>query len=197
MEYNTTREKLIMPEYGRIIQDMVDKAVEMEDKAKRQEYAELIVKVMANFYPQMRSVPGFVHKLWDHLAYMSGYKLDIDYPVEISKGRADAKPAAIPYPMTKIRFRHYGHLVESLLEKIYEMPESSDRDDLLRVVARRMRADLAEWRGEGGDLQKIAADISMYSNGKFSSEYVESILVSESNGTGAADSRNPYRQNRG
>lgn len=165
-----------MPEYGRIIQNMVDKALTIEDRATRQEYAELIVRVMGNFYPQIRNVPGFVHKLWDHLAYMSGYKLDIDYPVEISESRVDAKPAPIPYPMTKIRFRHYGHLVETLINNIEVMPDDDSRQELIKVVARRMRADLSEWRGEGGDTKKIADDISFYTKGKLTAEYIETIL---------------------
>lgn len=80
MDYNTKRERLVLPEYGRIIQDMVDHALTIEDRAERQQCANTIVAVMGSLFPHLRDVPDFNHKLWDHLAMMSGYKLDIDYP---------------------------------------------------------------------------------------------------------------------
>ena len=81
--YNTQRKRLPMPEYGRSIQNLVDYTLTIEDRARRQRCAEAIIQLMGNMFPQWRDVPDFNHKLWDHLALMSDYKLDIDYPVEI------------------------------------------------------------------------------------------------------------------
>ena len=105
-DYNSTQSALKLPEYGRMIQHMVDYALTIENKEERQRYAEAIATIMLGLNPKMKEVPGFKHKVWDHLAYMSDYKLDINYPFEISKkairqenGITAALPAEMYYPM--------------------------------------------------------------------------------------------------
>jgi hypothetical protein len=158
MDYNTNREKILMPEYGREVQEMVEYAITIPDRATRQRAAETIVRVMANFNPQFKGIQGFHHKLWDHLAMISGYKLDIDYPYEITVKTGSVKPEPMKYPMTKIRYRHYGHLLETLLDKIAEMPEGAERDELTRITEGQMRRSLENWNksaiGGGGKVQK-------------------------------------------
>ena len=85
MEYNTQRKRMLIPAYGRTIQNMVDYAVTIEDRAERQRCANTIIAIMGNMFPHLRDIPEFKHKLWDHLAVMSDYKLDIDYPYEITQ----------------------------------------------------------------------------------------------------------------
>lgn len=163
MDYNTQREKITMPEYGRLVQEMAEYATTIADRDARQEYASAIIRVMAmSQTPQNRNVPGFRHKLWDHLAMISGYKLDIDYPFPITKKEAGAKPAHVDYPTNKIKYRHYGHLVEQLLKVIAKMPEGADRDELQRLAEMQMRRDLEVWNKNAANARRIHDDIERY-----------------------------------
>lgn len=167
MEYNTQRKKLPMPEYGRGIQNMVDYALTIEDRSERQRCANTIVSIMGNMFPHLRDVPDFNHKLWDHLAAMSNYQLDIDYPYEITPAATlHAKPKPLAYPMKRIHYRHYGYLLESLLRKLKDMDEGPQRDALVRLVANQMKQSLYNWNKDGMDEEKVAADIAHYTEGK-------------------------------
>lgn len=169
MDYNTDRERLILPEYGRNIQNMVDYALTIEDRAQRQFFAETIVKVMGIMCPAVREMPDAENVLWDHLARMSRYKLDIDYPVEITKeDESAAHPQPLAYPMQQIHFRHYGHLLESLLDKLSDMPDSVERDRLIEMAANQMRKDLYYYNKDSLSEDKIANDINHYTEGKIS-----------------------------
>ena len=143
MIYNTQRKKLPMPEYGRGIQEMVDYALTLENREERQRCARTIVSIMGNMFPHLRDVPDFKHKLWDHLAIMADYKLDIDYPYEVTprKVGGDSKPSPMAYPMKKIRYRHYGALLEALIRKLAEMPEGAEREELTLLVAGNVHLD--------------------------------------------------------
>ncbi len=165
MKYNTTREKLLLPEYGRMVQEMVQKALTLESRSQRQEYARQIINVMAGLNPQMRHIPDYKHKLWDHLAYMSGYRLDIDYPVSINQITREEKPARLAYPGGKMRHKHYGRLLENFLQRIEETENKTQQDKMVRKAAARMRRNLADWKGEGYDNQTIENDIIEYTQG--------------------------------
>ena len=107
MQYNTQQKRMPLPEYGRSIQNMVDHALTIQDPAERQRCANTIINIMGNMFPHLRDVPDFKHKLWDHLAIMANFKLDIKYPYEIiHEENLGTKPEPIPYPSTKIRYRH-------------------------------------------------------------------------------------------
>lgn len=167
MDYNTDRERLILPEYGRNIQNMVDYAITIEDRNERQLFARMIIRVMGMIYPAVREMPDADKVLWDHLARMARYKLDIDYPVEITKEEDTvAKPSPLPYPMQKIRYRHYGHLLENLLDKLKDMEEGPERDRLVELAANQMRKDLYYWNKDVLNENKIAKDIESYTDGK-------------------------------
>ena len=176
MDYNTSQAKLKLPEYGRLVQQMVEHAVAIENRAERQAYAETIIAVMGNLFPQMRNVPDFKHKLWDHLAYISGYRLDIDYPCEIEKRETGPQPAHLSYPGKPIRYRHYGHLLEKLIQKLAEMPAGPERDELTRIVAYRMKYDLAEWKGDGIEDAKVSEDLARYTNGAIHPDFTYAPL---------------------
>lgn len=157
MDYNTSREKIMMPEYGRLVQNLVEFAAAQPERETRQHLAECIVKIMANCNPQNRNVPGFRHKLWDHLAMISKYSLDIDYPFPITPQDAAAKPKPIPYSHNNIRYRQYGHLVGTLLNKISEMPDGEERDELARLADDYIDRCTAMWEdGQGDDRRKDA-----------------------------------------
>ena len=166
MEYNTQRKKMELPEYGRSVQNMVDHALTIEDREERQRCANTIVNIMGGMFPHLRDVPDFKHKLWDHLAIMSDFKLDIDYPFEIVKREElEMKPGKIAYPDKAIRYRHYGRFLESMIKKLSEMEEGEEKQALLQLLAVQMKKNLNNWNKEGIEDQKIVDDLREYSNG--------------------------------
>ena len=166
MEYNTQRKKMELPEYGRSVQNMVDHALTIEDREERQRCANTIVNIMGGMFPHLRDVPDFKHKLWDHLAIMADFKLDIDYPFEIVKREElEMKPGKIAYPDKAIRYRHYGRFLESMIKKLSEMEEGEEKQALLQLLAVQMKKNLNNWNKEGIEDQKIVDDLREYSNG--------------------------------
>lgn len=166
MEYNTQKRVLPLPEYGRSIQNMVDHALSIEDKAERQRCANTIINIMGNMFPHLRDVPDFKHKLWDHLAIMADFKLDIDSPYElIIKDNLYTKPDAIAYPSSKIRYRHYGRTLEKMIKKASEYPEGEEKKQLVTLIANHMKKNYMAWNKENVDDRKIFQDLSEYTNG--------------------------------
>lgn len=174
-EYNSTRETLKLPEYGRIVQNMVKYALTIKNRQARQRYAEAIVSVMMGLNPKMKNVEDYRHKIWDHLALLSDYKLDIDYPYEIThQGKQHAEPIRLSYPKGNIRFRHYGRLIERAMNGLIEMPDSPERDCYIRLLANRMKRNLADWKGDGVADQKVASDIAFYTEGLIHPDFSQS-----------------------
>ena len=160
MQYNTQQKKMALPEYGRSIQNMVD-------RAERQRCANTIINIMGNMFPHLRDTPDFKHKLWDHLAIMSDFKLDIDYPYEvIRKNELDTKPEPIPYPSNKMHYRHYGRTLEVLIKKACELPEGDEKQNLVALICNHMKKDYMTWNKDTVDDQKIAEDLTELSEGK-------------------------------
>ena len=153
---------LKMPEYGRLVQKMAEHAKEIEDRQRRQLYAERIIKVMARQLPRQKNTQEANRKLWDHLAYITDYNLDVDYPFVIQRRDQQPCPEKIPYPRTKIRYRHYGHLIEQAIMKVAEMPEGPRRAKLQQQVATRMKRHLLTWKGDGVSNEKVLRDIERY-----------------------------------
>ena len=167
MKYNTQEKNLPMPEYGRAVQKMVDHAITIEDRAERQRCANTIIAVMGNMYPQLRDVAVFNHKLWDHLAIMSDFKLDIDYPYEpVAPETLHPTPQRLPYPKGGIRYRHYGRCIEEMMKKACDMPDGEERNELLRLIAAQMKKEYVLWNKESVEDSKIIEDIREYSNGQ-------------------------------
>ena len=175
MQYNTQQKRMPLPEYGRSIQNMVDHALTIEDRAERQRCANTIINIMGNMFPHLRDVPDFKHKLWDHLAIMSDFKLDIDYPFEvIPKNNLASKPDSVPYPCTKIRYRHYGRTLEILIQKACELPEGDEKQNLVALICNHMKKDYMTWNKDTVDDRKIADDLYELSGGKL--QMTEEIL---------------------
>ena len=167
LDYNTQREQLVLPEYGREIQLMIDHAVALPTKAERQRCAESIISIMDRMFPQNHQNADYEHKLWDHLALMSRFQLDIDWPFDISKAAQIAsKPEPLTYPMNKIAVRHYGHLLFEMFEKLKTMPEGPERDELVRVTANQMKRCLIQWSNGSSDNEKVASDLARFTDGK-------------------------------
>lgn len=167
LDYNTEREKLVMPEYGREIQMMVDYCKALDNRRERQVCAETIVKTMKVMHPQATNTANLEQKLWNHLAIMSNFELDIDYPFEVTRKEEFLKrPQPLKYPMQQINKRHYGYLMESLFEKLKEMPEGADREELIRLTANQMKRSLFVWNRGTADEEKIASDLAQFTDGR-------------------------------
>jgi hypothetical protein len=192
LDYNTQRETLPMPEYGREIQNMIDYAVALPDKEDRQHCAETIITIMERMFPQVRDNADYEHKLWDHLAIMSHFKLDIEYPFEVTKEeQLKKKPAPIKYPMTKINLRQYGHLLDALFEKLKTMPEGGERDELIRLTANQMKRNLLLWNHGSMDEEKVASDLARFTDGnvQLDIDNFKFAKVNDKGSQGSSDSR--------
>src|SRR5688500_20127080 len=131
MEYNSSRPRLIIPEYGRSIQKMIYYAVSLEDREERNKIAKAIIGVMGQLNPHLRDVNDFKHKLWDHLFIISDFKLDVDSPYPIpSREILTSKPDRINYPTNDIRFKHYGKTIEMLIDKAQTLEEKKMKKEL-------------------------------------------------------------------
>lgn len=159
--YNTQRERLVLPEYGRHIHEMVEHILTVESKDERNRMAKGLVSVMMNLTPNMRDNVEFKTKLWNHLAQMSHYRLDIDYPVAITQLEELAKkPHSIPYPTNKIRHKHYGGIAKALVKKFMEMPDSESKTLLIEMLANHMKKLYLVWNKEAVSDDQIFADIN-------------------------------------
>lgn len=167
LDYNTKREKLILPEYGREIQKMVDYCMTLPDRDERLRCAKTIVDTMERMNPQVRQNDNYKQRLWDQLALISDFKLDIDWPVDVSQARViHEKPQPMKYPMSKIPVRHYGKMVFELLDKLKTMKPGQERDELIALTANQMKRDLTLWGHGLNDNEKVADDMARFTDGK-------------------------------
>jgi hypothetical protein len=167
LDYNTSRNKLVMPEYGREVQKMVEYAMQLPNKQDRQRCAQAIIDVMGRMQPRAKMTADYRQKLWDHLAIMSDFKLDIDWPPGTQQADTYHKrPAPMPYPMQRIPVRHYGKLVFELLEKLKNAAPGPDRDHLMVLTANQMKRDLVLWGHGSNENERVAADLERFTDGR-------------------------------
>jgi hypothetical protein len=163
-DYNTSRKKLALPEYGRNVHNMVDLILDMEDRDRRNLAALAIIDVMGNLNPYLRDIPDFKHKLWDHLAIMADFKMDIDYPYNPpSRDILMEKPHKVPYCQRDIKFRHYGHTMELMIRKAMELEEGNEKDILVSQLANHMKKSYLTWNRDSVEDEKILEDLSIMS----------------------------------
>lgn len=175
MKYNTQQKHLPLPEYGRSVQNMVDHALTITDRAERQRCAKTIVGIMGGMFPHLRDVADFRHKLWDHLAIMSNFELDIDYPFEIiRKDKLATPPSPVLYHTSRIRYRHYGRFLEVLIKRAAELPEGDLKNNLIALSCNQMKKAYISWNKDTVDDKIIADDLRELSNGKL--ELTDDIL---------------------
>lgn len=167
MDYNTQREKLVMAEYGREIQKMVDVAVALPTKEERNRCAQAIIQQMENKTSQTRNTPDYEHTLWDHLYLMSHKQLDIDWPYDVKEAeKLLAKPQPLPLPEGDNGYlRHYGRLLTGVLEQLKTMPEGEERDALAAMTANQMKRCLVEWGHGSSEDEKVADDLARLTDG--------------------------------
>lgn len=167
LDYNTQRERLVLPEYGREVQQMVDYCVSLKSRAERQRCANTIIAVMERMMPHTYENKDYRQKLWDHLALMSGFQLDIDYPCDIIEAQKMLqKPAPMRNPMKRIPVRHYGNMMFEVFELLKNLPNGAERTELTRLAANQMKRDLVLWGHGSSDDEKVASDLADYTDGK-------------------------------
>jgi hypothetical protein len=167
LDYNTQRTKLILSEYGREIQKMVEYACELPTKEERLKCAMTIIRQMENKNPQLMENADYEQTLWNHLYLMSHRELDIDWPYDVSEAdKILSKPDPMPLPDGHIKLHHYGHLVEELLELLKTMPEGEEYDALVSKTANQMKRDLVLWGHGSAEDERVADDLARYTNGK-------------------------------
>lgn len=167
LDYNTQRERLVLPEYGREVQQMVDYCVSLKSRAERQRCANTIIAVMERMMPHTYENKDYRQKLWNHLALMSGFQLDIDYPCDITEAQKMLqKPAPMRYPMKRIPVRHYGNMMFEVFELLKNLPNGAERTELTRLAANQMKRDLVLWGHGSSDDEKVASDLANFTDGK-------------------------------
>ena len=192
--YNTRRKKLILPEYGRNIQTMVDHLSSIQDREERNRAARTIISVMGNLYPHLRDIPDFRHKLWDHLAIMSNFTLDIDSPYPLpSKEKLEEKPKKIPYSDHHIKYRHYGILTEKLIAKIKELEDPEQKRALTVLTANHMKKSFLTWNKDSVEDEQIYNDINTLYGGDI--EMPEGMTLSHSKDLLQKPSNNNNKKN--
>ncbi|MBP5667453.1 MAG: DUF4290 domain-containing protein [Salinivirgaceae bacterium] len=161
MDYNTNRKKLELPEYGRNVQNMVDIIKNTPDRAERNRLAKSTIQLMENMNPQLRDVVDYKHKLWDHLAVIADFDLDIDSPYPLpTQAEIHQKPSKMKYSNPdEIRFKHYGKILEDMVRKATQYPEGEERNALIAVIANQMKKSFLTWNRETVSDDVIFADL--------------------------------------
>lgn len=176
LEYNTERGKLLISEYGRIIQKMIQVAVEEPDREKRQTIALEIIKLMGQLNPQLRDVADYKHKLWDHLFVMSDFKLDVDSPYPIPTPETiKAKPSPLVYPQSRIRYRFYGKIVPKMIEQVAELEEGPFRTSYINAIGSFMKMSSKAWNLEMLNDDEVMTHLEEMSKGKIATSEGEDL----------------------
>ncbi len=167
MEYNTSRSKMNISEYGRNIQKMIEQIMSVEDREKRNHLARATINVMGQLNPHLRDVNDFKHKLWDHLFIMSDFKLDVDSPYPIpSRETLTKKPEPLKYSSNNVTYKHYGRHIERIIEKACEMEDGKVRDALIKLIANHLKKSYLTWNRDAVNDEEIAEHLNVLSKGK-------------------------------
>lgn len=168
MDYNTSRNKLLIPEYGRNVQKLIEYALTLENKDDRTQLAHYIVQIMLNFNNGAHNIES-EQKVWDHLFLISDYQLDIDSPYPMpSKEKKALKPKQVPYSENNIRNKTYGKNMEAIIKVAKDMEEGDEKDALVRLIAYNLKRSYLNWNRTSVDDDQIKVDLHKMSGGKIS-----------------------------
>ena len=195
MEYNTKQKRLPLPEYGRSVQKMVDHALTIENREERQRCAETIVRIMKSMFPDL---PDHERKLWDHLAIMSDFKLDIDYPCEVIKPEEfHVAPQHLSYRNSEIRNRHYGRIVEEMISHALTIEDEEEKKQFIELILIQMKKNYIAWNKDGVEDKRIIEDLRIYTKGTIDIADKEIRITPGNNGTQRHYANNGKRNNNG
>ena len=179
MEYNTSREIMAIPEYGRNVQKMVEYAVSIEDNEVRLEMAKLIVEIMANMNPHIKATNDFEHRLWDHLYIISDFKLEVEGPYPPpDKKNVYRRPERLPYSEDHIRFKHYGLNLEKIIRKAIQMEDPAERKEATKMIGNYMKRSYLTWNRESVSDELIFAQLEELSAGKLKLGEGDTLIAS-------------------
>jgi len=178
MDYNTQRPQLNLPEYGRTIQKIVDFCCAIEDKEERTKASYSLIGIMGNMNPHLRDVSDFKHKLWDHLAIMSDFKLNIEWPYPLPDLELiNEKPKKLPYSENNFRFKHYGKFIEQILNKLNGIEDPKEKQALLEIMANHMKRSYMVWKREAIPDEIVFRELLMLTNNSI--EIPEDLKLNE------------------
>ncbi len=166
-DYNTQRKRMALPEYGRNVQKMVDHIKTLQDRDERNRAAKTIISIMGNLNPHLRDIGDFKHKLWDHLALIASFELDIDSPYPVPEpSKFVEKPKQVPYKQGDIRFLHYGRIIELMIDAASDMEDGDEKEYLTTLIVNQMKKSYITWnRGQVADAV-IIGDMKLLSRGR-------------------------------
>ncbi len=166
-DYNSTRPKLILAEYGRNVQNMVDYICTLPTKEERNRHAQVVIEMMGFLNPHLRDVADFKHKLWDHLHIISDFKIDVDSPYPIPERDAiHPKPELLDYPQHRIRYKHYGHTLEKMIDRAKKMADPEKRKSMTLAIANFMKMAYLTWNKDTVEDEFILSDLRELSDGE-------------------------------
>jgi hypothetical protein len=190
MEYNTQLDRLIIPEYGRNIQGMIEYCCTIQDRDERNLCARAIIQVMGQINPPLRDQSDYTHKMWDHMFIISQFKLDVDSPYSLPNPELlKEKPKVLDYPKGRIRFKHYGKTIEEIIRKARELPEGAERNELTRQIANHLKKSYYNWNKDSITDDVILKNLSELSNGELKVD--ANALSSHSELRGSGKEPNP------
>lgn len=167
LEYNSIREQLIIPEYGRHLQKLIEQVTDIEDREERNKAAKYVISVMGSLNPHLRDVPDFQHKLWDQLFIMSDFRLDVDSPYPIpSREVLNQRPEILKYPQNFPKYRFYGNNITYMIDEAMKWDEGDLKNALILVIANHMKKCYLSWNKETVEDEVIFQHLLELSNGK-------------------------------
>jgi hypothetical protein len=191
VEYNTQRDKLLISEYGRNIQKMVDFAMAEPSRERRTVLAHALITLMGNLNPQLRDVADYKHKLWDHLFIISDFKLDVDCPYPLpTRESVFRKPDSLEYPQSRIRFRFYGKNIVKMIETATRMEDGPMKTTFINLIGSFMKAACKNWNAETLSDEEILAHLEMLSDGKIQVLEHDSVQFNSANFGGGYNNNN-------
>lgn len=195
-DYNSTRKKLLLTEYGRNVQNMVKYICDLPTKDERNRYAQVVIELMGFLNPHLRDVADFKHKLWDHLHIISDFKIDVDSPYPLPSPEAiHLKPEPLRYPHQRIRYKHYGKTIELMIEKAKSIDEPARKQHMVQAIANFMKMAYVQWNKDSVADESILADLRELSKGELKLEDNVNLNRVEYRTTPANNARNNNQRN--
>ena len=197
MDYNTEREQLIIPEYGRHVQKMINHATTLSDKVEQQKCVDAIIAFMGQMNPHLRDVKEFTHKLWDHLHIMSDFKLDIESPyIKPEIAKLEERPEKMTYPGNKIRFSYYGNTIETMIATAIKM-DADKKEIMTGMIANQMKKSYILFNASSVDNNMIRLHLKQMSDNQLTLaddfEFIRSASVRQN--TGKANKKTQKKRN--
>jgi len=202
LEYNSERRHLIIPEYGRHLQKMVEEAIEIEDDKERNQVAKSIIAVMGNMQPHLRDVPDFQHKLWDQLFIISDFKLDVESPFpKPTREMLAERPEMLGYPQNFPKYRFYGNNINRMINEVKDWEEGPLKEGLVLTIANHMKKSYLNWNRDTVDDDVIFEHLRELSGGKINLKNADEDLSDASSlirnkKKHVAKNNNPKKSNR-